>query len=396
MIKNIIKITNNCNIRKNLFIENKNIFYNFNNNNKRFIHLKTTTEQFDDDLEPLYLDVDGIDINDSKVITITNGNNNNKKQIDKTIITTTTTTTTSELYGKKVSEDMETEFKPNLLKLLKDLNIKFSTTNDNDGDGGEIPKIIIDSLTHCPSLQNEADQNKLRFFGELCYRHSISDSEFSFDDQSIFEEFRESIKSSYFLRERCKDIGLSEFIRFQINPNSFYKSIYFSHYSYRCLIKFIGALYLETDFKTVRNFIHTQILRQPHQSLESFILNKPESILIKNFSNFKLEPPIIKTIPPKNDFPLYSTIIKTGSTEVSKAFGVSKDESYNYAIELLNSRSDSFSSLMSLLISKSNNNNNNNNNINNINNNNNNSHNNNNNKNNNNKNKNNNNLRKRK
>ncbi|KAM9998739.1 hypothetical protein ACTFIY_008401 [Dictyostelium cf. discoideum] len=367
MIKNIIKITNNCNIRKNLFIENKNLFYNFNNfnnNNKRFIRLKTqnkniikSTEQFDD-LEPLFLDVDGIDINDSKVITITNGNNNNKEVVDKII--TTTTTSNFELYGKKVNEDMETEFKPNLLKLLNDLNIKLSR---NDNDDEIIPKIIIDSLTHYPSLQNEADQNKLRFFGELCYRHSISDSEFSFNDQSIFEEFRESIKSSYFLRERCKDIGLSDFIRFQINSNSFYKSIYFSHYSYRCLIKFIGALYLETDFKTVRNFIHTQILRQPQQSLESFILNKPESILIKNFSNFKLEPPIIKTIPPKNDFPLYSTIIKTGSTEVSKAFGVSKDESYNYAIELLNNKSDSFSSLMSLLISKSNNNNNNNNNL---------------------------------
>ncbi|KAM9993488.1 hypothetical protein ACTFIZ_011443 [Dictyostelium cf. discoideum] len=350
MIKNIIKI--NCNIRKNLFIENKNLFYNFNNNNnnnKRFIHLKTQnkniikTQQFDD-LEPLFLDIDGIDINDSKFIT--NGNN---KQ-DKTI----TTTTTTEFYGKKVNEDMETEFKPNLLKLLKNLNITFSTTtNDNE----IIPKIIIDSLTHYPSLQNEADQNKLKFFGELCYRHSISDSEFSFNDESIFEEFRESIKSSYFLRERCKDIGLSDFIRFQINPISFHhKSIYFSHYSYRCLIKFIGALYLQSDFKTVRNFIHTQILKQPQQSLESFILNKPESILIKNFSNFKLEPPIIKTIPPRNDFPLYSTIIKTGSTEVSKAFGVSKDESYNYAIELLNSKSDSFASLMSLLISKSNNN----------------------------------------
>ncbi|KAN0042501.1 hypothetical protein ACTFIV_005068 [Dictyostelium citrinum] len=361
MIKNIIKITNNNNIRKNLFIQaNKTIIYNFQNNNnnninnKRFAHFKTKnenlikTDQFDD-LEPLFLDVDGIDINDSKVTTITNSfkkNRNNNQENDDTTITT-------EFYGKRVSEDMETEFKPNLLKLLKNLNITLPNNNNNN----MIPKIIIDSLTHYPSLQNEADQNKLTFFGELCFRHSISDSEFSFNDISIFQEFRESIKSTYFLRERCKEIGLSEFIRFQIHPKSLYKSIYESHYAYRCLIKFIGALYLESDFKTVRNFIHTQILRQPQQPLESFILNKPESILIKNFSTFKLESPIIKTIPPKSDFPFYTTIIKTGSTEVSKAFGVTKDESYNYAIELLNSKSGSFASLMSLVISKSDNNN---------------------------------------
>ncbi|KAK5580074.1 hypothetical protein RB653_000087 [Dictyostelium firmibasis] len=304
----------------------------------------------DSDFKPYFFDFDGIANNDQIVSTtttpITTNTKLNNNGMEKTI----------GYFGKRIDDDMETEFKPKLLKLLQKLKL-YSPRKDQNGSndaGIRVTDSIIDSLTFYPSLQNQAEQNKLAFFGELCFRHSISDpAEFSFSDKLLFEEFRECVKGQYFLRERCVELGLSEFIRFQMNTKlDYYQSIYEAHYAYRCLIKFIGAIYLQSNFKTARKFIHSEILQQPEQPLETFILNKPESVLIKNFSNYKLEPPIIKTFSPKRDFPFHTTIIKTGTSEVSRGYGITKDESYNFAIELLNSKSSSFASLMSLMFSK--------------------------------------------
>ncbi|EGC28750.1 hypothetical protein DICPUDRAFT_93274 [Dictyostelium purpureum] len=211
---------------------------------------------------------------------------------------------------------------------------------------------MIQSLTQCSEKQTKADQDKLFYFGDLTLRHSINNPlELSLADKAIYKEFEELVQSEFFLKSRCEEIGLSDFIRFSY-PNNWkdYKQIYANNNYYKCLIKFIGALYLEFGFKVTHQFIHRVILGLPNKKPASILLEIPESIMIQKFSLYKIESPVIKTTPNTLDFPFFTTTIESGSSEVSKAYGLTKNESYNLALKYLNDQSNSLSSLMAHIL----------------------------------------------
>ncbi|KYQ88629.1 hypothetical protein DLAC_11373 [Tieghemostelium lacteum] len=236
----------------------------------------------------------------------------------------------------------------NLITNIEQHQLQQTKNNNNNN-------YIIESFRYFPDRVPYV-HDKLMYFGEMILNSVVTDShEYKSSDKELFIEFKQWVKSPYFLRKKCEQMGFNRLIGYQLTDNQLpYVDVYNRHYNYLCFVQFLGALYLETSYSVTRDFIYNYLLEQPAKSLESFILDKPLSTLIKRFALYKMESPELKTLIPKKQIPYFTTHITSGNNvNIISAYGITKDESINFALELLNKKTETISDTLALMFSKS-------------------------------------------
>eukprot|EP01133_Synstelium_polycarpum_P019717 gene19717-23612_t len=216
-------------------------------------------------------------------------------------------------------------------------------------DTTKIPRLLSESLTYDLRQHSLASRSKLFYFGKLVYNTVIS-HEIDMDGE-IFKEFMATVRAPTFLRKQCERLGLAEFVIANVSERpADFQQYYTRHYVYRCFMQFLGALYLERGFQVTRSFILTHVLEQPAKLPETFILEEPESQLFQKFVQYKIEPPRYVTRPSSHSNPLYKSMIYSGSKNLVYSYGLSESESMHSAIEHLNTKCGSITSVLSLLV----------------------------------------------
>ncbi|GAM27007.1 hypothetical protein SAMD00019534_101820 [Acytostelium subglobosum LB1] len=228
------------------------------------------------------------------------------------------------------------------IKQLKSLGISF--------DNNLLPISVSESLTN-DQITPFASQNMLLYFGNLVYSTVISEvvKEHLDTDIEIKKEFTAIAKSASFLSRRADVIGLAKVMRMEFNDReSRHQQTFIGHYRYKCLGKFMGALYLEQGFDVVNNFIRRHVLLPSNTPLESYVLQEPESQVIQKFFQYKMEPPIITSR--LYSAPVYRSSIESGNQRLVESYGCTEQEARYNAFESLQTHCSSLTSILTLLM----------------------------------------------
>ncbi|EFA81386.1 hypothetical protein PPL_05371 [Heterostelium album PN500] len=234
--------------------------------------------------------------------------------------------------------------KQSLAKQLSKFNIQFK---DNI-----IPQAIIESLSQNTKQYSYSHLNRYFFLGNVIYNTNILEQlKNSGIEHETKAEYKSIIKGSYFLSKRCEIIGLSEFISGSMpSDQSKFKSFYLKHFHYRSLMQFVGALYQEQGLNVANEFIDKFILQSSAIQPEQYILEFPESIVLKKFYQYKIEPPHIIVSQPGGRCPIYRGSIVSGNKRLVETYGFDENEAKCHAFELLNTQCNSITSVLKLLM----------------------------------------------